>query len=1005
MEHFDFDTKLNTTKGLSRNDLKRTIELNSKDDGAEIYYVRIKAPGLYTLKDVKSRNNIDVRTKHKAVYVFTCPTAEFESSATTDLCTGDDGPVGIKVSGVPPFSLGYIQRVGDWEFPSKISQIRPQDVNVLPAEKIHDMDNVDPEFFRPNPTQFYSWAATHHQTVYLKPTLEHPTLYEYQLLNVTDGFGNTVFLDQSSVINFRVHEHPSAKFACNDVDPPKLLVNEDVAHIPFELQGSGPWKVGYRHIQESNDKTTEFNVSLSVPMASLQVRSPGIYELLEVSDSYCKGNILTPSTCRVVQPPLPSIEIRETPIPSECSGTDFIGMKFFTELKGTPPFNLKYNVYKKTGRSKTIVGSWNETIDRSRYIISYMPTTSGDYIYEFESLSDKNYRDQDISKYAFSHTVYPQPDASFDESLTTLKTIRTCVGESISLDVKLTGARPLTLFWSISGQLYSEEIQDDKYRLKIPNLEKPGPHVVSLVMIKDANGCSIDLEARDVVIDVRRERPTAGFYTNNQFNGSVEITQGSTATLPLRLAGKGPWMVGYKNTEKENAETNMVVTEDPNATLETKEPGTYEVVSVQDEFCRGNVIPSPYTVRWIDKPVMTIDDETAILKQEDAYEKPGVCQGASASVGIKFQGHGSFYCSYDKYQVGSWKLNPVHLGTEEINSVYPNAQVNLDTNTSGKFRYLFNKIADQRYSDPFVTFHRQTVEYTVHPLPTVAFSGRTKKQHSLCVGDSLLSNDMPPIWLDLTGQAPFVVEIRVKHQTANHLQTHHLSVPTHKYKLELFDVLETSGLYNIELVSVVDNNGCHSTTPASNPVLTVEAMEVATISSSDTCADHCVGDDLDYTLYGVSPFAVSYQFNGRNKKITASSSTLSILADSPGNLTIISVGDKRNKCTTYINHMTSIIHQTPSSFISGGREVFENIHEGDTAQAVIDLVGTPPFEFKWQRSELVWNKDKNHHYKGNVLETHLVQDVQDNRYYINTAVEGIIEVTYIKDRYCQYPRL
>ncbi|KAI9025011.1 hypothetical protein CLU79DRAFT_745847 [Phycomyces nitens] len=1005
MEHFDFDTKLNTTKGLSRSDFKRAIELNPNNDGLETYYVRIKEPGLYTLRDVKSKDNIEVRTKRKVAYVFTCPTANFETPAVTDLCTGDEEPIGIKVTGVPPFTLGYVRRVGDLEHPSKISHIRPQDVDVLPAEKIHDVGSVEPEFFYPKTNQFYSWAATHQQTIYLNVTLHDPTLYEYQLLNVTDGFGNVVILDQSNAIHFVAHEHPTAKYACSDVDPLKLLINEKYTDIPVELQGSGPWNIKYRHIQDADETVSVLEDSLSSPNSSVRVYHPGIYELLQVNDVFCKGDIITPAICRVIKPPLPTIKVQETPIPSECSGNDFVGMKFFIELTGTPPFNLQYSIYKKSGRTKTIVGSWNETIDRTRYMVSYMPTMSGDYIYEFQGLSDENYKNQPINAYKFSQVVYPQPDASFDESLTALEAVRTCVGETISLDVKLTGARPLTLFWSVSGQMYSEDIQDDKYSLRIPNLEKPGPHVVSLVKIKDANGCLIDLEARDVVVDVRRERPTAGFYTDDQFNGLVEVTQGSTAALPLRLSGKGPWMVGYKNVEDEYAETKMIVTEDPNAVLETKEPGVYEVVSVQDDFCRGNVIPPPYVVRWIEKPQMTIDDPTVLLKQDNTFEKPGVCQGTRTSVDISFQGHSSFYCTYDKYQVGSWKLSPVHLGNEEINSVYPKASVDLETHTSGKYRYIFNKIADQRYTEPLDLLSRPTIEYIVHPLPTVAFAGRNKKERSLCVGDNLSSSGMSPIWLDLTGQAPFVVEIRVKHQTDQHLQTHHINVPTHKYRLELFDVLETSGFYDIELVGVVDHNGCHSVSPVLNPIVTVEAMEVAKISSSDSCAEHCVGDSLDYTLYGVSPFIISYQFNGRNKKITSQSSTLSVLADKPGNVTIVSVGDKRNKCTTYVDNMTSIIHQTPSSFISGGKEVFENIQEGDTAQAVIDLVGTPPFEFKWQRSELIWDKDKKQHHKGNVLETHMVQGVEDKRYYINTAVEGIIEVTYIKDRYCQYPRL
>lgn len=68
------------------------------------------------------------------------------------------------------------------------------------------------------------------------------------------------------------------------------------------------------------------------------------------------------------------------------------------------------------------------------------------------------------------------------------------------------------------------------------------------------------------------------------------------------------------------------------------------------------------------------------------------------------------------------------------------------------------------------------------------------------------------------------------------------------------------------------------------------------------------------------------------------------------------------------------------------------IYVGDMVQAVVDLVGTPPFDFEWRRSRLVWDHDKKSYRKGEVLESHNVYGVQEHRYLINTSVEGVIEV-------------
>lgn len=53
-----------------------------------------------------------------------------------------------------------------------------------------------------------------------------------------------------------------------------------------------------------------------------------------------------------------------------------------------------------------------------------------------------------------------------------------------------------------------------------------------------------------------------------------------------------------------------------------------------------------------------------------------------------------------------------------------------------------------------------------------------------------------------------------------------------------------------------------------------------------------------------------------------------MIADKPGNLTIVSVGDQRNKCRSFPKGMTKVIHPVPSSLVSGGREVIESIQEG-----------------------------------------------------------------------------
>ena len=53
-----------------------------------------------------------------------------------------------------------------------------------------------------------------------------------------------------------------------------------------------------------------------------------------------------------------------------------------------------------------------------------------------------------------------------------------------------------------------------------------------------------------------------------------------------------------------------------------------------------------------------------------------------------------------------------------------------------------------------------------------------------------------------------------------------------------------------------------------------------------------------------------------------------MLADKPGNVTIVSVGDNRNKCRSFPKNMSRMIHDVPSSYVSGGKDIIENIRQG-----------------------------------------------------------------------------
>jgi len=451
--------------------------------------------------------------------------------------------------------------------------------------------------------------------------------------------------------------------------------------------------------------------------------------------------------------------------------------------------------------------------------------------------------------------------------------------------------------------MYGDYIESEIYTMKLPAFDVAGQHVVSLVNITDANGCTKELEARDYTVDVRRDRPTAFFLTDNEPVRTVEVTEGSSVKLPIGLTGEGPWTVSYYNVEA--GERSLVTRrfDNANAEIEVRNVGHYDLLRVDDAICRGDVLKPQFLVKWLDKPSLSIPKDQAVDIGRNIFERTAVCQHASDSIDIEFNGSGPFYCLYKEYRASIGGIRSHYQGQDEITAGSKRVHLPLKTREPGKYRYVFEKIADQHYTDPF-SIDKLEVHQIVHATPTVKFS-KSRKDRTLCVG-----------------------EVHVRLDSEKYGRIHQIESSTTKYKLNLDDELKVAGNYKISLKSVDDANGCGAEVTDSETI-SVKALEIATISSIDTCDDVCVGDSIDYSLFGVGPFTVQYLFNGRNEIAKAHSSKLSLLADKPGNITVVSVGDQRNKCKSYPKNLTKQIHEIPSSYVSGGKDVVESVEEGN----------------------------------------------------------------------------
>lgn len=313
------------------------------------------------------------------------------------------------------------------------------------------------------------------------------------------------------------------------------------------------------------------------------------------------------------------------------------------------------------------------------------------------------------------------------------------------------------------------------------------------------------------------------------------------------------------------------------------------------------------------------------------------------------------------------------------------------------------------------------VEQMVHPLPSAAFAapeGNGRKRAAFCVGDTLASGQgsksaAPTV--HLSGTPPFTLEFELSSSSSQASSARFVrsGIKTHTVQLEVDEKeaanfkFDSTGEWRFKILSLQDGNGCATSSAASlgqlssaNAASTIEVADTASIAPVGTRQDYCVGETVEFMLFGSSPWSVSYNFNGHKSSATVRQPIFSRVAEKAGVLEIASVAHQQNKCQRAVlpsieEGMRKVIHPLPTAKVTGGGNYVEDLREGGQADIKFSLSGTPPFSLTYQRLEAA---DIYSHPK--VLETHTVAGILDNEYTITTSQEGTWRVTWLQDRWC-----
>lgn len=1018
------------------NDISSKTSLPTLQKSQSLVYIRISKPGIFRLEQVWDVAHNEARlTQPSEVVIVPCPQVAFvdtsEQTARDSVwCSGQDNNLDllISVTGTPPLSLRWLKTINEKRDQYLVEGIEGDYRSTVPEEDPKGLQlvrrNLVPQTVK----------------IPLSISLDEPGTHLYALEEVVDGQGNSVRVGIDLVVgeldgvsktettrSFMVLGRPVVSFkSCNLQHPKPLLIGSysDLELTTKDLDKlDAPWEVAIRYQppQESIDGSKTYpdlkpwkeTLKASDEKQDLTIRAnaPGEYIVTGIMGKYCHGDVLAPDACSVVEQPKPSAHIEWKRI-HECSGDT--GVSASLVLHGQAPFRVYYTEQQddQPPLERSMIFS------HSRGELTMQPDKSGHYIFTFVSISDSNYAKVELDGPSIDQVVHPLASADFAGSVLK-KSATSCAGDTVPIDLELKGTGPWNVEFQIIGPKGSDSfhisgVENSRQRVQIPipeDLQKTsGTFEINLISAEDSY-CKRPVNVSGIVVHVKRTWPTAQFYGKIE-QRHVTITEGEKASLPLRLTGDGPWRLRYrlKSDEKKTFRATLYSAND---NLRVADKGTYEIIGIDDALCPGSIISkqATYHVDWIPRPSAKLSSSTIAYfhSYNGSYILPSICEGASDYVDLDLTGRPPFQIMYNIAQDSEARGTKL-VDQPTFNSIQSRTRFQLQTSTAGRMYYEVKQIGDSAYplkkhgAAIIPRSERLLFEQEVIRRPSVRFKSRNRMTY--CQNDTFMpldpSSDDGIVIFE--GTPPFTLALSVKDIAASEVETKVIKVHDHIWRLSIPSYrFKSIGSYLVTIESVADTSDCaQSALNSMFNTIWVDVAETAAIIPIDRRSDICAGDTVQFQLEGIPPWTVGYRIDNRAYSQEVKTSPFSLLQSQPGELVITSIAHQQKMCKATVTDIRYTVHSLPSAKVGHGKRIIQDIHEGDQAEIVFNLVGEPPFAFTYQRSELSLKKGGK---PGKVLETHTVSRVPTLDYSIFSALEGTWTVTSISDQYCRYPPL
>lgn len=970
----DPDTNINETISITAKEIKKmkrdSNKMYNKNEpaGARTLIHHVKQTGLYRLQKVVDESRLEVQRRLSDTLIVKCPSASIQAAAQHK-CKGDLSDFYLQVEATPPFQVKYSKVVNRDDHGHAVLSIHPENLitplvrqgasGPLVAQEMSTVSDV-------------SWARTQVTKIPLNESLGVSGDWQYMLDEVHDACGNCAkYSDKKSfeqsqhkITNrqieqrFTVHERPRASFRDCDSQNSIKVGKGKSKQLPLRLGSTtsdrpedGQYTLTYLFTPQlemaSNQQRSEIAVRKEIMLGDssrgLEVREPGLYTLLSVRSDFCEGEILEPSSCLLSNPPEPDLSIFAEPIPDKCAGSS-IGLTVDLDLLGTPPFRVYYTTKQKGGS----ITPMQLDVHHFHTQLELKPPQAGHYSYVFTSISDGVYGSpQSLAQknLALEQDVKPPAAARIlDQNIIR----KACIGEPATFFIQMLGEMPFKIEYEIvhHGQRKKfsiDDISSRQHELITSPLDEGGEYALALTSITDRSGCKIALE-EEATVEVALQRPKAAF---GLVDGKRTISALETVKvgLPVRLQGESPWVLSYRNLDDPTLGLMDKTLRSSNDQLLTNSRGVYELVDIHDSTCPGSIerSASQFSVQWIPRPAVRVEETPLIESTKEAYVKREVCQGDEDFTDISFTGTPPFNFEYEQ------RHKPVRgsqsMSLKKFNAGLKSASLKMETSEAGLYEYKFSKLGDSSYNHDHRKFLPTTVRQNVNSRPSASFA-EPGKNYRYCQEKADGEESVP---ITLIGKAPFHLELEIKHHANSKPESINLpNIASNRYSYPIPHRFLTFGTHSLVIRKVHDGHGCRRDMDVNAPHVQISVAETPSISALEEQHDYCVGERISFTLSGTPPFNVFYKFRGSERKARIDGTKFRRLADEPGLFAITAISDQRSTDACKANtHIEKVIHEMPSVRVSKGKTSTVDIHKGGEAEILFEFGGAPPFHFTY----------------------------------------------------------